>query len=123
VLVATRSKESGCPAGEGETMTIARTMLIAGTIAFLPSAATILSPGQAAAQVQTAVTVDPPRDAAHPPAMTALVIPSGDGAMNALLYTAAGAGPHPTLVFFHGFPGTSRTSISPKPRGAQGGTC
>jgi len=89
-------------------MTIARTMLIAGAIAFLPSAATILSPGQAAAQVQTAVTVDPPRDAAHPPAMAALVIPSGDGGMNALLYTTAGAGPHPTLVFFHGFPGNEQ---------------
>jgi acetyl esterase/lipase len=56
----------------------------------------------------TAVTADPPRDAAHPAAMAPLLIPSGDGAMNAVLYEAAGAGPHPTLILFHGFPGNEQ---------------
>jgi pimeloyl-ACP methyl ester carboxylesterase len=51
---------------------------------------------------------DPPIDQAHPAAMDAFVIPSADGAMNAVLYRAAGAGPHPTLLLFHGFPGNEQ---------------
>lgn len=55
-----------------------------------------------------AVAVDPPRDAAHPAAMTALAIPSGGTSLNAVLYTAAGAGPHPTVLLLHGFPGNEQ---------------
>ena len=51
---------------------------------------------------------DPPIDVAHPAAMTAMVIPSGDGALNAVIYTAAGPGPHPTLLLLHGFPGNEQ---------------
>ena len=55
-----------------------------------------------------AVTRDPPRDPAHPAAMQALAIPSGATALNAVLYTAAGAGPHPTVLLLHGFPGNEQ---------------
>ncbi len=55
-----------------------------------------------------AVTVDPPIDAAHPAAMAAFVIPSADGTLNAVMYTAAGAAPHPTLLLLHGFPGNEQ---------------
>jgi pimeloyl-ACP methyl ester carboxylesterase len=55
-----------------------------------------------------AVTRDPPRDLAHPAAMKALAIPSGATALNAVLYTAAGAGPHPTVLLLHGFPGNEQ---------------
>lgn len=58
--------------------------------------------------VPIAVVADPPIDAAHPAAMVAFVIPSADGALNAVMYTAAGAGPHPTLLLFHGFPGNEQ---------------
>ena len=57
---------------------------------------------------QAAVTRDPPRDAAHPAAMKALAIPSGATSLNAVLYTAAGAGPHPAVLLLHGFPGNEQ---------------
>ena len=65
----------------------------------------------AAALAQSAtptVTGDPPRDAVHPAAMIALAVPSGPTSLNAVLYTAAGAGPHPTVLLLHGFPGNEQ---------------
>ena len=58
--------------------------------------------------IHPAVTSDPSPDAAYPAGMSAFVIPSGDGAMNAVMYTAAGAGLHPTLLLLHGFPGNEQ---------------
>ena len=55
-----------------------------------------------------AVTRDPPRDPFHPAAMRALPIPSGGVALNAVLYRAAGAAPHPTVLLLHGFPGNEQ---------------
>ena len=63
----------------------------------------LLALGQSAPRV--AVTQDPPRDAAHPAALLAFPLPSGGLAINAVLNTAAGAGPHPTVLLLHGFPG------------------
>ena len=62
----------------------------------------------AAGPVPLAVTVDPPADAAAPAAMAAFVLPSGDGAVNAVFYLAAGIRPHPTLLLLHGFPGNEQ---------------
>lgn len=39
------------------------------------------------------------------PTKLTLKIPSGETLLPATLYMAGGAGPHPTLVWFHGFPG------------------
>nr|WP_295662660.1 alpha/beta fold hydrolase [Polymorphobacter sp.] len=61
-----------------------------------------------AATVPPAVTADPPIDAAHPATMAAFTIPSGGAMLNAVMYTAAGPGPHPTLLLFHGFPGNEQ---------------
>ena len=55
-----------------------------------------------------AVTQDVPRDASHPAAMKAVPIPSGGTALNAVLYVAAGATPHPTVLLLHGFPGNEQ---------------
>lgn len=55
-----------------------------------------------------AAFADTSPDAAHPAALAAFVIPSHDGALNAVMYTAAGAGPHPTLLLLHGFPGNEQ---------------
>lgn len=55
-----------------------------------------------------AVIVDPKPDAAYPAGMSAFVIPAQDGAMNAVMYTAAGSGIHPTLLLLHGFPGNEQ---------------
>lgn len=56
----------------------------------------------------SAIATDPPRDAAHPARMEVLHIPSGDVAINGVAYLAAGAGPHPTLVIAHGWPGNEK---------------
>ncbi|WP_236585209.1 alpha/beta hydrolase [Dyella sp. EPa41] len=40
--------------------------------------------------------------------METMQIPSHGALMNALVYVAAGAGPHPTVVLLHGFPGNER---------------
>jgi predicted alpha/beta-fold hydrolase len=61
----------------------------------------------AAAEPSPAIT-DPPIDAAHPAGIKAFIIPAQDGAMNAVLYRAAGEGPHPTLLLLHGFPGNEQ---------------
>jgi pimeloyl-ACP methyl ester carboxylesterase len=65
-------------------------------------------PPAALAIPPTAVDTDPPADAVHPASMTPFVIPSGDGALNAVMYGAAGAGQHPTLLLLHGFPGNEQ---------------
>ncbi|QGP80201.1 alpha/beta hydrolase family protein [Sphingobium sp. CAP-1] len=58
--------------------------------------------------IHPAVIADPKPDAAYPAGMSAFVIPAEDGAMNAVMYTAAGAGIHPTLLLLHGFPGNEQ---------------
>ncbi len=70
--------------------------------------ALLLASPALAATPPVAVTADPAPDAAHPATLVAAVIPSGDGALNAVVYTAAGAGPHPTLLLLHGFPGNEQ---------------
>lgn len=40
--------------------------------------------------------------------MDAIRIPSGADAMNAIVYTPGGSGPHPALILFHGFPGNEQ---------------
>jgi pimeloyl-ACP methyl ester carboxylesterase len=79
-----------------------------GPIAAMLLAALFLSGVAAAAPVPRAVIADPPADAAMPAAMAAFVLPSGDGAMNAVFYLAAGNRPHPTMLFLHGFPGNEQ---------------
>jgi uncharacterized protein len=46
--------------------------------------------------------------AAYRAAMETMQIPSHGALMNALVYVAAGAGPHPAVVLLHGFPGNER---------------
>ena len=69
--------------------------------------AALLASG-ATARAPQAVFVDPVADAAHPANVVAFVLLSHGAAMNALLYTASGAGKHPTLLLFHGFPGNEQ---------------
>ncbi len=64
---------------------------------------------QACAQpVPVAIGADPTPDA-HFPARSAVIhIPSGGVNINGLVYVAAGAGTHPTLVLCHGLPGNEK---------------
>src|SRR5437764_2321093 len=61
-----------------------------------------------AQQVPRAIFTDPPHDAKHPARMEVLHIPSGQVKINGVAYLAAGAGVHPTFVFFHGLPGNEK---------------
>jgi len=55
------------------------------------------------------VTMDPPGDdTAYPPLMAATRIESHGESLNAIVYVAEGAGPHPTALVLHGLPGNER---------------
>ena len=60
------------------------------------------------APLPAAIFTDPLPDKAHPARMEVLHIPSGGVAINGVAYLAAGAGPHPTLVLCHGWPGNEK---------------
>lgn len=66
---------------------------------------------QVAAEIPTleaALSRDPAYDPDNPAMVVELTIPSHGKRMPAHLYVASGAGPHPTVVFLHGFPGNER---------------
>ena len=60
------------------------------------------------AQTPAAITTDPAPDKAHPAAFETFQLPSQGAQLNALMYIAAGAGPHPTILLLHGFPGNEK---------------
>lgn len=62
----------------------------------------------AAEPMPAAVVRDPPPDLAFPARMAVIHIPSGDVAINGVVYVAAGAGPHPTMLLLHGVPGNEK---------------
>ena len=55
-----------------------------------------------------AITSDPSTDKDHPATMESFQLPSHGSQLNALLYIAAGAGPHSTVLLLHGFPGNEK---------------
>jgi pimeloyl-ACP methyl ester carboxylesterase len=77
-------------------------MLLAAAIGIM-SACPLRAAGPAAS-----VIADPARDPDHPARNQQLVIPSQGSDMNALLFMAQGAGPHPTVILLHGLPGNER---------------
>lgn len=74
-------------------------------VAMLFHLAVVAAPCQ---QVPQAVTTDPPADKEFPAAMDAPDIPSHGARLNAVMYLASGAGPHPTVLLLHGFPGNEK---------------
>ena len=54
------------------------------------------------------IAQDPPLDPAHPALSAEVVFESGGARMFGLIYEAPGAGPHPTAIVLHGFPGNER---------------
>mgnify|MGYP001549596500 CR=1 FL=1 len=52
--------------------------------------------------------VDPSPTVRPPASMAELTIPSHGARMNGIMYLAAGAGPHPIVIFLHGYPGNER---------------
>ncbi len=65
-------------------------------------------PPRSPAALPAAIYTDPAPDAAHPPRMEVLHIPSGGVEINGVAYLAAGAGPHPTAILLHGLPGNEK---------------
>ena len=58
--------------------------------------------------IPASVVADPPQDKDHPAKMIAFALPTHGVNINAVLYTAAGAGPHPTVLLLHGLPGNEQ---------------
>ncbi|MEO6228194.1 MAG: hypothetical protein ABIO61_10130 [Thermomonas sp.] len=69
------------------------------------------SAGSAAVQSAASHTDDAqvaPVQPASRAEMQSMQIPSHGAKLNALMYVAAGAKPHPTVILLHGFPGNER---------------
>lgn len=93
----------------------------------------LMSAPQLEAAASDAAHRDTPRDRRNPGGMALVGITSHGDRINAVLYRAAGPGPHPTLVLLHGFPGIEQNAdlahaarragwhvIAPRYRGAWG---
>ena len=80
-----------------------RHLLAAAALAALPFAAQAQAP-----DIPAAIYTDPAPDKAHPAAMEVVHIPTGGVEINGVVYVAAGAGPHPTVVLCHGLPGLEK---------------
>ncbi len=57
---------------------------------------------------QSPITTDPAPDKQNPAAMQSFQLPSHGALLNAFVYIASGAGPHPTVILLHGFPGNEK---------------
>ncbi len=78
---------------------------------FFPCAALLcacLSAARPSLAQDRAITTDPVPDKANPAAMQSFQLPSHGSLLNAFVYIAAGATPHPTVILLHGFPGNER---------------
>ncbi|WP_447753740.1 alpha/beta hydrolase family protein [Sphingopyxis fribergensis] len=82
-----------------------RIWIVAAALVALPLPALAASP----ADIPAAIYTDPPADKVHPAAMEVVHIPSGKIAINGVVYVAAGAGPHPTVILCHGLPGNEKS--------------
>ena len=63
---------------------------------------------QAPSGIPPAVYTDPPHDPRNPARMEVLHIPTAGVKINGVAYLAAGAGPHPSAIFFIGLPGNEK---------------
>src|SRR5215831_11521964 len=58
--------------------------------------------------IPAAVISDPAPDPAYPATMAWPDIPSHRAKLHSVIYIASGAGPHPTVLMLHGFPGNEK---------------
>ncbi len=58
--------------------------------------------------VPAAIDQDPAPDKANPAAIETFQLPSHGALLNAFVYVASGAGPHPVVILLHGFPGNEK---------------
>jgi pimeloyl-ACP methyl ester carboxylesterase len=69
---------------------------------------TSLTPQNTGFVPPNAVIADPIANATRPADIAAFQLPSHGSNLNAVLYLASGAGPHPTMLLLHGFPGNEQ---------------
>jgi pimeloyl-ACP methyl ester carboxylesterase len=77
-------------------------------LAALAAAAALISFPLGAMAAPAAVVADPPVAKDHRASMYAFALPSHGVNINAVLYTAAGDGAHPTVLLLHGLPGNEQ---------------
>ena len=82
-------------------MTLRRLVLSAALL----SASLFVVPAHAQ---NAAITTDPAPDKTNPATMQSFQLPSHGALLNAFIYIASGAGPHPTVILLHGFPGNEK---------------
>lgn len=81
--------------------------LLGGFIVALSAAQSVGAQSRAA--TYDPVTMDPPiRDTVNPPSRQELAFTSHGSRLNGFMYVAQGAGPHPTVILLHGYPGVER---------------
>jgi acetyl esterase/lipase len=73
---------------------------------FLLALAMAFTTPSTAQTLAAALQVDTPRNVEHPARLEQVRYPTGGVDVPARLFVAAGAGPHPTVLLLHGFPGT-----------------
>lgn len=76
--------------------------------AFLAAGLTCIPCHAQTAPKHAATTLESAVPAGERASMETMQIPSHGALMNALVYVAAGAGPHPAVILLHGFPGNER---------------
>jgi len=67
--------------------------------------------GRAAASAEPipiSVVADAPQDKAHPASQLDFALPTKSAKINAVFFSAAGAGQHPTVLLLHGLPGNEQ---------------
>lgn len=86
-----------------------RTLSVLALLALgLTTSALITAPGAQAGSTDPVTQDTPEIDRESPPGLISPQIFSQGAQMNALLYTANGPGPHPTVLLLHGFPGNEK---------------
>ncbi|MBI1358826.1 MAG: alpha/beta fold hydrolase [Alphaproteobacteria bacterium] len=81
---------------------------LAGLFAILAFPAIGQTPDLPYPVIPRAVTADPPVDAKYPARFEVIHVPSGGVNINGIVMVAAGRGPHPTFLLFHGLPGNEK---------------
>jgi uncharacterized protein len=82
-----------------------RILLAIAGFAFLSLAHASIATAQ---QTRSAITTDPAPTKEFPPTMDSPDIMSHGSRLNAIIYLAAGSGPHGTVLLMHGFPGNEQ---------------
>lgn len=83
-------------------------ILMRAALALALAGAPVASTAAVSTVTPMAVIADPPADPKFPARMDVIHVPTGGVRVNGVIYVAAGPGPHPTLILFHGLPGNER---------------